>query len=783
MKNAFFSRPVSVLLLLLCAASFSHAQQQTDFNNYTPLRCSGELPADFTKSASLKYRESLQAETGGSTASTGEAAARDKFLLQSSFLIDELLLSGKVLFNDPITEYVNKVAQKLLTGEPELRSKLRFYCIKSSQVNAFSTNQGIIFVTLGLVSQLENEAQLAFILSHEIVHFEKKHTINAYIENDKIFSKKGEYKYSNLEEKITLASSYSKEKELEADSLGLKRLLRSSYNPKEAVNVMLVLQFSHLPFAETTFKPAFLENEKMVFPKNFFLDSLKQFNFDSENDDDSQSSHPNIRKRRQLIEGMLADARPGGDALFLNDKKQFDYIQKISRFETVRINLLERNYCEALYTAQALQKDEPGSRFLETAIAKALYGMTKYSNVGIANINGKRTYDEIEGNMQQVFYWFEKQNHAQLASVSLRYTADLYKKYNDPYLRSIAADLAMELVSDEKLGMNDFTEAEKLYDAAKKAKADTTAKTDTLKKPDNGEEVSLSKYDKIKKLQKNIELKKITSDDADQSKFYLLAFCGRADNSDLKQFFTEAENRSELAEKKKEEEKRRPRSGYEQRKAIADQQRENQNRTSGAGIDSLVIVDPFYFLIDEKKGIQFLESEKGQESFTRIIDSLSGTTGIYTYMIATKNLSSTDVEKYNDMAALNEWMGERMKHKDELEFIPIETDRVSYIITKKGIDHLGYTGMVSVKGKNKGRVPVVMFTTVFFPLLPFGVWYAVKPKYTTEFYTLIFNIRTGEITMASYQAAANPPGSKPVKRLIDREIRLIKKPNAKKSTD
>lgn len=768
---------------MLCGVSYSTAQQQTDFNNYTPLRCSGELPADFTKPASLKYRESLQADQGTGTAA--EIAARDKFLLQSSFLIDELLLSGKVLFNDPITGYVNKVADKLLAGEPELRSKLRFYCIKSSQVNAFSTNQGIIFVTLGLVSQLENEAQLAFILSHEIVHFEKKHTINSYVENDKIFSKKGEYKYSNLEEKITLASSYSKEKELEADSLGLKRLLRSSYNPKEAVNVMLVLQFSHLPFAETTFKPAFLENEKMVFPKNFFLDSLKQFNFDSENEDDSKSSHPNIRKRRQLIEGMLADAKPGGNALFLNDKKEFDYIQKISRFETVRINLLERNYCEALYTAQVLQKDEPGSRFLETAIAKSLYGMTKYSNVGIANINSKRTYDEIEGNMQQVFYWFEKQNHAQLAAVSLRYAADLYRKYNDPYLRSIAEDLALELVSDEKLGMADFTEAEKLYDAATAAKTDTTAKADTLKKPENGEEVPLSKYDKIKKQQKKEELKKITSEDVDESKFHLLAFSGRPDNTDLKQFFAEAQTRSDKAEKKKEEEnqKRRSRSGYEQRKAIAEQQRENLSRTSGAAIDSLVIVDPFYFLIDEKKGVLFLESEKGQESFSRIIDSLFGNAGIYTYMIATKNLASTDVEKYNDMAALNEWMGERMKHKEELEFIPIETDHVSYIISKKGIDHLGYTGMVSVKGKNKGRAPVVIFTTVFFPLLPFGVWYAVKPKYSTEFYTLIFNIRTGEITMASYQAAASHPGSKPVKRLMDREIRLMKKPKTKAVAD
>jgi len=73
-------------------------------------------------------------------------------------------MSGRVLFGDPVSEYVNTVADKLLENEPELRSKLRFYCLKSNVTNAFATNQGMIFVTLGLIAQLENEAQLAQVL-------------------------------------------------------------------------------------------------------------------------------------------------------------------------------------------------------------------------------------------------------------------------------------------------------------------------------------------------------------------------------------------------------------------------------------------------------------------------------------------------------------------------------------------------------------------------------------------------------------------------------------------
>jgi len=79
-----------------------------------------------------------------------------------------LLLSGDKLFNDPLTIYVNKVADELLKNEPELRKKIKIYVTKSSDVNAHAFDKGFIFINVGLLAQLENEAQLAFILSHEI---------------------------------------------------------------------------------------------------------------------------------------------------------------------------------------------------------------------------------------------------------------------------------------------------------------------------------------------------------------------------------------------------------------------------------------------------------------------------------------------------------------------------------------------------------------------------------------------------------------------------------------
>lgn len=94
-----------------------------------------------------------------------------EFLETTHYAIDDLLHSGYVVFGDEVSNYISSIADSLLKDDLLTRSALRFYTLKSMASNAFSTDQGIIFVTTGLISQVKNEAQLAFILAHEICHF------------------------------------------------------------------------------------------------------------------------------------------------------------------------------------------------------------------------------------------------------------------------------------------------------------------------------------------------------------------------------------------------------------------------------------------------------------------------------------------------------------------------------------------------------------------------------------------------------------------------------------
>jgi len=152
------------------------------------------------------------------------------FALESNYHIDHLIRSGAMLFNDSISAYVNKVLDEILKKDPELRQNIHLFIVKSPTVNAFSFDNGIILVNTGLLSQLDDESQLAFILCHELIHFKRKHAINAYLDLRNVSS--GNYHKSRNDEDVL---QYSKDQETEADTAGLD-LFKSTNYDLDAVN-------------------------------------------------------------------------------------------------------------------------------------------------------------------------------------------------------------------------------------------------------------------------------------------------------------------------------------------------------------------------------------------------------------------------------------------------------------------------------------------------------------------------------------------------------------------
>lgn len=86
------------------------------------------------------------------------------------------LLGAAPLVNDAALQaYVNQVGRWVASQSERPDLPWRFGVIESEAINAFAAPGGYIVLTKGLYRKLENEAQLAGLLAHEIGHVVRKH--------------------------------------------------------------------------------------------------------------------------------------------------------------------------------------------------------------------------------------------------------------------------------------------------------------------------------------------------------------------------------------------------------------------------------------------------------------------------------------------------------------------------------------------------------------------------------------------------------------------------------
>lgn len=162
----------------------------------------------------------------------------------------------KLLPNKEVQDYVQKLGESLIpthqkllpVGDPQ-KIPFKFYVVSDKDANAFATANGIIVINSGMLTMLENEAQLAAVMAHEISHATQEHTWRQ-LNKDK--GKKtalavggiaaaafGLYGVSDILQ-LTLAAmqnGYSRRLEDQADRVGLEYLAAAGYDPREAPRV------------------------------------------------------------------------------------------------------------------------------------------------------------------------------------------------------------------------------------------------------------------------------------------------------------------------------------------------------------------------------------------------------------------------------------------------------------------------------------------------------------------------------------------------------------------
>jgi predicted Zn-dependent protease len=158
--------------------------------------------------------------------------------------------------NDPEVErYVDGVGRRILTALGPQPFDYRYFVINQSVLNAFAVPGGSIYVFSGLLDHAQNTDQLAAVMAHETTHVAKRHMARMSgmdpiallgLLGAMLAARSGAggaQAAAVLSQGIaaTRQIAYTRQLEMEADTLGLKFMTEAGYDPRAMVSFQKIM--------------------------------------------------------------------------------------------------------------------------------------------------------------------------------------------------------------------------------------------------------------------------------------------------------------------------------------------------------------------------------------------------------------------------------------------------------------------------------------------------------------------------------------------------------------
>lgn len=217
--------------------------------------------------------------------------------------------------NEELRQYVDNIGQEMLkvshmrredTPQKYKDTEFTFRVLDSPVINAFALPGGYVYVTRGLLAHLDNEAQLAVVLGHEIGHVAARHAsqrafeqqvgqlalIGGAVVGDQFLGIPGG-SILNLGSQAAqfLFLSYGRDDERESDKLGVEYSAMQNYEASEGAA--------------------------------FFTTLERMSKQSGQNIPDWQSTHPDPEERSQRIPKLAQEWAEKGYDLRIKDKDQY----------------------------------------------------------------------------------------------------------------------------------------------------------------------------------------------------------------------------------------------------------------------------------------------------------------------------------------------------------------------------------------------------------------------------------------------------------------------------
>jgi predicted Zn-dependent protease len=194
-----------------------------------------------------------------STCATNPATGKREFSLVSESQEIEMgkqgsqeILATMPVMSDAIQNYVRGVATQLVGVAERPNLPWSFYVLDDATVNAFAFPGGFIFVTRGILTHMNSEAELAGVLGHEIGHVTARHTAQQLTKQQ--LAQTGLVVGSIFSETVAglagvastglgmLFMKFGRDAEYQSDELGFRYMTKLNYDPKAISSMFTMLQ-------------------------------------------------------------------------------------------------------------------------------------------------------------------------------------------------------------------------------------------------------------------------------------------------------------------------------------------------------------------------------------------------------------------------------------------------------------------------------------------------------------------------------------------------------------
>jgi hypothetical protein len=162
----------------------------------------------------------------------------------------------KLVQSEEIQKYLKELGYKLLPPSSDVAARaveFRFFAVEDAHINAAALPDGTILVNSGLLASVQDEASLAFVLSHEISHVLQAHHWRQVHETRltrvliTVGSIAGSYYIGDLATFLgglgmaALVNGYSRKIEDQADRIAMQNVLDNGYDPRAAIGFFRIM--------------------------------------------------------------------------------------------------------------------------------------------------------------------------------------------------------------------------------------------------------------------------------------------------------------------------------------------------------------------------------------------------------------------------------------------------------------------------------------------------------------------------------------------------------------